>query len=227
MKRLRTKLSYANVLSTLCLCLLLGGGTAFASMSLLAKNSVGTKQLKKGAVTPAKLSKGAKTALKGAPGAQGPRGAVGAVGPVSSLGASGALVIDASAPEMPLTTTSSPISLSGKTSWTAPTDTVGLLVAQLKLRLATNGEEFESCGGLVEIFDNGERVTTLSRAISAFTPSATTLIDYLTESPAYGIGLIDRSTTHAITATYDGTGASGCAAGAKLVGLRIIVQPLG
>jgi hypothetical protein len=86
MRRIRGKLSYANLTSTLCLFLLLGGGTAYAA-SHLGKNSVGAKQLKKGAVTPAKLAKASKQALSGprgatgAPGAPGPKGDRGEVGP--------------------------------------------------------------------------------------------------------------------------------------------------
>jgi hypothetical protein len=49
MKRLRSKLTYANVVSTLCLFLLVGGGAAFATTQL-PKNSVGTKQLKEKSV---------------------------------------------------------------------------------------------------------------------------------------------------------------------------------
>jgi hypothetical protein len=58
MKRLRGQLTYANVISTLCLFLLLGGGTAFAAAHL-AKNSVGTKQIKNNAITAAKIANGA------------------------------------------------------------------------------------------------------------------------------------------------------------------------
>jgi hypothetical protein len=54
MKRLLPRLTYANVISTLCLFLLLGGGAALAATQL-GKNSVGTKQLKKNAVTGAKV----------------------------------------------------------------------------------------------------------------------------------------------------------------------------
>jgi hypothetical protein len=50
----RIKFSYANVVSTICLFLLLAGGTAFAA-NQLGKNSVGTKQLKKNAVNGAKV----------------------------------------------------------------------------------------------------------------------------------------------------------------------------
>ena len=56
MRSLRSKLSYANVISTLCLFMLLGGG-AYAASRLPAKNSVGAKQLKNGAVTGAKIKK--------------------------------------------------------------------------------------------------------------------------------------------------------------------------
>jgi hypothetical protein len=59
-KTLRGKFSYSNVISTLCLFLVLGGGTAFAA-SHLGKNSVGTKQLKKHSVTAAKIKKNAIT----------------------------------------------------------------------------------------------------------------------------------------------------------------------
>jgi hypothetical protein len=57
MKRLKGKLTYANVISTLCLFMLLGGSAAFAATKL-GKNSVGTKQIKKGAVTGIKIKKG-------------------------------------------------------------------------------------------------------------------------------------------------------------------------
>jgi hypothetical protein len=61
--KLRKKLTYSNVVSTLCLFLLLGGGAAYAA-SQLAKNSVGSKQLKKNAVTTAKIKNQAITGAK-------------------------------------------------------------------------------------------------------------------------------------------------------------------
>lgn len=60
----RPQLSYANVIATIALFVALGGAAVAAS---LPKNSVGTKQLKHGAVTPADLRKGAVTAGKIAP----------------------------------------------------------------------------------------------------------------------------------------------------------------
>jgi hypothetical protein len=54
------RITYANVVSTLALVLVVGGGGAFAA-SQLARNSVGTKQLKNDAVTSAKIKAGAVT----------------------------------------------------------------------------------------------------------------------------------------------------------------------
>lgn len=63
MQKIRGRLTYANVISSICLFLLLGGGAAFAA-SHLAKNSVGKKQLKANAVTTAKIKKNAVTTAK-------------------------------------------------------------------------------------------------------------------------------------------------------------------
>ena len=109
MHRVRGKLTYSNVISTLCLVLLLGGGTAYAA-SHLGKESVGTRQLKKEAVTPAKLSKKAKVTLTGPagptgargadgqPGPQGPQGAQGPIGPIGPQGP-GAISVDFPIPQ--------------------------------------------------------------------------------------------------------------------------------
>jgi hypothetical protein len=91
MQRIRGILTYANVISTVCLFLLLGGGAAFAATQL-PKNSVGAKQLKKEAVTLAKIAKSAQTSLKGATGpagAAGPKGATGAPGGKGDKGEKG------------------------------------------------------------------------------------------------------------------------------------------
>jgi hypothetical protein len=52
---LRRHFTYANVISTICLFLVLGGGAAFAATKL-AKSSVGTEQLKGEAVTKGKMA---------------------------------------------------------------------------------------------------------------------------------------------------------------------------
>lgn len=67
MKLIRKKLTYANVMSTIAVFLVLGGGAALAATHL-AKNSVGAKQLKKNAVTTAKVKNGAINGAKVADG---------------------------------------------------------------------------------------------------------------------------------------------------------------
>ena len=99
MRKLRSRLSYSNVMVTILALIVLGGGTAYAATSMLPKNSVGAKQIKKGAVgtkqirngaiTPAKLSKATKTALAGAPGPKGETGATGPAGPQGPQGSQG------------------------------------------------------------------------------------------------------------------------------------------
>jgi len=66
LKQLRKRLTYANVMSTFAVFLVLGGATAFAAG--LGRNSVGPQQLKKNAVTAAKIKKGAVTGAKVKPG---------------------------------------------------------------------------------------------------------------------------------------------------------------
>lgn len=63
MKQIRKRLTYANVMSTLAVFLILGGATAVAAQQL-GKKTVGAKQLKPNAVTTAKIKKEAVTASK-------------------------------------------------------------------------------------------------------------------------------------------------------------------
>lgn len=90
MRNLRSRLTYANVISTLCLFIVLGGGAYAAKQAAPAKNSVGTKQLKKNAVTGKKIKAGtidtskltpsAVATLKGGAGPAGPQGIQGPQG---------------------------------------------------------------------------------------------------------------------------------------------------
>jgi len=97
-KQIKKRLTYANVMSSIAVFLVLGGATAIAA-GQLGKNSVGSKQLKKNAVTTAKIKKGAVTGAKVKPGSlkasnfaagqlpAGPAGPKGETGP--SFGAFG------------------------------------------------------------------------------------------------------------------------------------------
>jgi hypothetical protein len=84
--------TYANVISTLCLFLLLGGGAALAA-NRLAKNSVGTKQLKNNSVTSPKVKD---HSLEGQDFKAGrlPVGATGPQGIPGTPGISGLQVVD-------------------------------------------------------------------------------------------------------------------------------------
>lgn len=63
MKKIRKRITYANVMSSIAVFLVVGGASAFAATHL-GKNSVGTKQLKNNAVTTAKIKKNAVTGAK-------------------------------------------------------------------------------------------------------------------------------------------------------------------
>jgi len=63
LQQIRKRLTYANVMSSIAVFLVLGGATAFAATQL-GKNSVGSKQLKSNAVTTAKIKKNAVTGAK-------------------------------------------------------------------------------------------------------------------------------------------------------------------
>jgi hypothetical protein len=95
---LRRHLSYANVMATVAVFLALGG-TTYAAFTL-PRNSVGTKQLKNGAVTGAKVRRHSLLGIDfkagqlpagatGARGAAGPQGPQGLQGPKGDTGPSG------------------------------------------------------------------------------------------------------------------------------------------
>jgi hypothetical protein len=92
MRRLRTQLTYANVMSSIAVFVVLGGG-AYAAATL-PKNSVGSKQIKANAVTSSKVKDGSLLSKDFKPGqlvagAPGPAGLTGPAGPAGAAGAKG------------------------------------------------------------------------------------------------------------------------------------------
>ncbi|HEX3362595.1 MAG TPA: hypothetical protein VHS74_16500 [Solirubrobacterales bacterium] len=85
---LRRHLTYANVAASLALFLALGGAAYAATQ--LPKNSVGTNQIRKEAVTASKIAKKTRKKLQGARGPQGPQGPQGKTGKTGAKGATGA-----------------------------------------------------------------------------------------------------------------------------------------
>jgi hypothetical protein len=86
-RALRSSLTYSNVVPTICLFLLLGG-VAYATAKP-APGSVGTKQLKNGAVTLKKINKKAQAELRGATGQKGDKGDPGKDGAKGDAGSAG------------------------------------------------------------------------------------------------------------------------------------------
>jgi hypothetical protein len=95
MRKLRHQLSYANVMSSIAVFVVLGGG-AYAAATL-PKNSVGSKQIKANAVTSSKVKNGSLLSSDfkpgqlraGAVGPAGPAGPTGAAGPAGAAGVKG------------------------------------------------------------------------------------------------------------------------------------------
>ena len=99
-RRLRPRLTYANIVSTVCLFVLLGGSATAAVV--LAKNSVKNKHIAKNAVTTQKVKNGSllKADFKagqlpqGPQGSQGPTGAPGSAAAFARVASNGALQPD-------------------------------------------------------------------------------------------------------------------------------------
>lgn len=77
--RLRSRLTYANVMASIAVFVALGSG-AYAASGALAPGSIGAPQLKRGAVTPPKVAKKTVELFKGQTGERGPAGLQGPAG---------------------------------------------------------------------------------------------------------------------------------------------------
>src|ERR1700712_4287675 len=84
MRAIQKRLTYANLIATLALFLALGGAAYAATQ--LPRNSVGTAQLKKGAVTAVKIARQTRQQLIGSRGPTGPQGPTGAPGQTGAQG---------------------------------------------------------------------------------------------------------------------------------------------
>jgi hypothetical protein len=89
MKRLCSRLTYANVIASLALFIALAGGTAYAT-SQFGKETIGSRAIKKESIGPGKLTPAAKAALAGSTGPKGAAGVAGPQGPKGDKGDAGA-----------------------------------------------------------------------------------------------------------------------------------------
>lgn len=148
--RVRSALTYANVMATVAVFLALGGG-AYAAVKL-PKNSVGASQIKKNAVTSTKVKNGS---LKKGDFAAGqlPAGALGPAGPAGARGPAGATG---------LTGPTGPTGPGGPTGTFGSVTTV-FFQATSDLANSTNGNYGAFCGaGKVAIGGGGRGDATLS-----------------------------------------------------------------
>ena len=182
-------------------------------MALLPRNSVGSKQLKPGSVTPKKLSKGAAEALAGSQGPAGPQGepgvstpgSPGRQGPQGIPGPQGLPGITGGEPfaidargEVPDVAASGSVPLSGTTSWTSGAGQIGLLYGSLTATLgfSPGGGEFEyGCFVAIEVFDNGTAVAEISAGTSG------TALTQQSSKLKFTILDFDEPGEHALTAT--------------------------
>jgi hypothetical protein len=207
MKRIREHLTFANGVAVIAIFVALGG-SAYAATQL-PRDSVGTQQLKRGAVTPAKLAETTTAALTD------PGGATGAE----------PLVVDASGHDFEFGSgeSVSNVPLDGPTAWTAGPGQAGLLFGKVVIKAGTSPGPHPpnpppACAVHVRVLDNGTEVADVMTVALAFEESTLKLTPTV-------IAFRDPG-AHTITVT--GTSSPGlCQAGSKIVSLVLGVAPLG
>jgi hypothetical protein len=137
MRRVREKLTFANVMSVIAVFIALGGAGYAASR--LPKNSVGPKQIRNGAVNERKLSASAKAALTGAKGDQGPQGPTGPKGPAGPGARSFATTLSQGTTLAAIATTSNGLTVQGS-CLTGPSTVV------LKIKTTSGGNTIQVSG---------------------------------------------------------------------------------
>lgn len=151
MKQIRSRLTYANVMSSIAVFLTLGGATAIAANKIgshqlkansvttvkIKKNAVTATKIKSNAVTAAKIKNGSVNSAKIAPGTSLIATASGSIGATSGSGADPA-----------------PISLIGTTAFTPAAGTVNQLNVEVRGNLARTGEK--ACAVTVVPTVNGD-----------------------------------------------------------------------
>lgn len=191
------------------------GGTGYA-MSQLAKNSVGTPQLKNNAVTSVKVRNGtllsadfkAGQLKAGPPGPAGPAGPKGDNGPA---GTGATLAWGADVGDAPKTTSSTTLSTVGSTKLTIPTGETATVVATFSAEsLCRNGTATTWC--VLRLFIDGTEMNPEDGTNFAFdAPAASTALasyDY----EAHSITRIRRGIgagEHTITAQFQSSSATG------------------
>jgi hypothetical protein len=207
--KLRPRLTYANVAATIALFLAVGGGTVYAAFNLgkndvhsknIAPKAVKTSDLAKDAVTSPKIKDGAVQAADIAAGVIANDIADATGGPRGSLN----------------TSTTSPLPLSGTTTFTPQGGQVSALAAQAQFTVAATTA---FCSPAVFLLLNGQPTRVF---LSPNDVDSTTLVTQLANDADGPFGLINPGTPLTITAQLRGD--PDCTASSKLdrVEIRIV-----
>lgn len=205
---LRSRLTYANVVATLALALAIGGGTVYAAVQL-SKNSVKSKQLAKGAVKTPDLAKQAVTGPKVKDGTI--TGEDIAAGVIPQLEADVAGSSTAGPRGGINTNTTSPLPLTGTTSFTPNAGDVAAVAAEGKFTIATTNA-LNSCSPSVRVFINGQPTRAFVDPESG--GQSTTPVQAFGRDAAGPYGLINPGTPLNVTAELEGD--ADCTAGSQL-----------
>jgi len=216
---LRSRLSYANVVATLALILVVGGGTVYAA-SQLGKNSVKSKQIAKGAVKTSDLAKKAVTSPKVKDGTITAADLAAGVIPALDADVTGSA---SGGPQGGVSTAgTSALPLSGTTSFTVDAGQVGALAAEGKFTVASANPP-QSCRPFVGLLVNGQE-TRVFVSPDGNTNSTTPIqaTGYDADGP---FGILEPGTPLTITAILGGD--PDCTPGSRLDSLEIRIVELG
>jgi hypothetical protein len=213
---LRSRLTYANVVATLALVLAVGGGTVYAALHL-GKNSVKSKNIAKGAVQTPDLGTDAVTGPKVKDGAIAAEDIQDGVIPQLEADVTGSA---AAGPQGGINTaTTSPLPLSGTTTFTPNAGEVSAVAAEAQFTIATTNAA-NQCSPAVFVLLNGQPTRVFVNPESG--ENSTTLVQASGHDADGPFGLLNPGTPLTVTAQLRGD--ADCTAGSQLnkVEVRIL-----
>ena len=214
---LRSRLTYANVVATLALVLAIGGGTVYAAIHL-GKNSVHSKNIAAAAVKTSDLGRNAVTSPKVKDGTIDADDIAAGVIPKLDADVTGSAT---AGPQGGVNTdTSSPLPLSGTTTFTPRAGDVAALAAEGRFSIATT-DPAQFCQPAVILLLDGKPTRVFVNPEGD--GNSTTLVQDFGRDAAGPFGLIDPGTPLTITAEL--LGDDDCTASSQLDRLEVkIVQ---
>lgn len=214
---LRPKLTYANVVATLALALVIGGGTVYAAAKL-GKNTVSSKAIKNGAVKGADLGKNAVTSPKIKDGTIAADDI--AAGVIAGLTADVTGTATAGPQGGVNTNTTSPLPLSGTTTFTPEASDVTAIAAEARFSIATTNA-LNSCSPDVRILLDGKPTRIFISPEDG--ENSTTLVQSPGRDASGPFGLLNPGVPQTLSAQLGGD--ADCTASSRLDRLEVrIVQ---